>query len=343
MGSDQRGRSGGNVPVESDGAARPSKITTALTELLGIDHPIVLAPMGDVAGGRLAAAVSAAGGFGQIGGGYCELDYLNREIDLAEGARVGVGFITFSLDQEPSALDIALELGPPAIQLSFGDPRTYVSRIRDAGALLICGVQSPEEVDLALEAGADLLVAQGRDAGGHGRPDVGTMGLIPSVVDRAGSTPVIAAGGIADGRGLAAALMLGAAGVAMGTRFLASVEAISNPNEARMLTALGAFDTVRTDVYDVVRGPVWPEGHDGRVYRSRFVDDWNSEPAHPDEQITDLHDRYFESREDDYSVRPLWAGEGLDLISSIEPAGAIIEAIVAQAIETLGGAGGYLC
>ena len=116
MVSDQRGRSGGNVPVESDDGARSSKISTALTELLGIDHPIVLAPMGDVAGGRLAAAVSAAGGFGQIGGGYCELDYLNREIDLAEGARVGVGFITFSLDQEPSALDIALELGPPAIQ-----------------------------------------------------------------------------------------------------------------------------------------------------------------------------------------------------------------------------------
>lgn len=313
-------------------------ISTPLTELLGIRHPILLAPMDGAAGGLLAAAVSAAGAHGQIGGGYCDTAMLRDELALAEGARVGVGFITFALDDRPEALDIALESGSPSIQLSFGDPRPYSELIHSAGALLICGVQTPDEVSLALEAGADVIVAQGRDAGGHGRPDLGTMGLIPSVVDRAGSTPVVAAGGIADGRGLAAALMLGASGVTMGTRFLATSEAISNPVEAAELVVRSSVDTVRTDGYDVVRGPTWPEGHDGRVVRNDFTADWAAEPAHPESQLGRLRERYRDSRDADYSIRPLWAGEGLDLITSIERASVVVDAVVGEAVERLRGA-----
>lgn len=313
-------------------------ISTPLTELLGIRHPILLAPMDGAAGGLLAAEVSAAGAYGQIGGGYCDLAMLRHELELADGARVGIGFITFALDDRPEALDIALESAPPSIQLSFGDPRPYAERIHDAGALLICGVQTPDEVSLALEAGADVIVAQGRDAGGHGRPDLGTMGLIPSVVDRAGSTPVVAAGGIADGRGLAAALMLGASGVTMGTRFLATPEAISNPVEAAELVARSSVETVRTDGYDVVRGPRWPDGHDGRVVRNDFTTTWEAEPTHPQSQVESLRERYKDSRDADYSMRPLWAGEGLDLIISIEPASGVVDAIIAGALDALEGA-----
>lgn len=215
--------------------ARPVTISTPLTALLGVRHPVMLAPMGDTAGGRLAAAVSEAGGFGLIGGGYAGPQWLAAELTAAGDARVGVGVITFALDQRPDTLRLALDAHPPAIQLSFGDPRPYADAIHAGGALLICQVQTPDEIALAVAAGADAIVAQGQDAGGHGRPDRGTIGLIPSVVDSVAPLPVVAAGGIADGRGLAAALMLGAAGITMGTRFLASTAAESSPAEAAAL------------------------------------------------------------------------------------------------------------
>lgn len=317
-------------------------LSTPLTELLGIAHPIMSAPMGDTAGGRLAAAVSAAGAFGFVGGGYADPDWLLHELGEAGDARVGIGFITFALDQRPEALEVALRAEPPAIQLSFGDPRPYAARVHDSGALLVCGVQTAEEVDRALDAGADVLVAQGQDAGGHGRPVRATMGLVPSVVDRAGSVPVVAAGGIADGRGLAAALMLGAAGVTMGTRFLATVEAIAQPAERRGIVEARSDDTVRTPAFDVVRGPAWPEGCDGRVVTNRLVQRWDALRDHSPDAIAGLVEEFHASAADDYSMRPLWAGEGLDMIDSIEPAGSVVAAIVAQAVGALSGASAML-
>lgn len=312
-------------------------LSTDITRLLAIRHPIVLAPMDGTAGGHLAAAVSESGGLGLIGGGYADPDMLTREIELAAGARVGIGFITFALDRRPDSLRIALESEPVAVQLSFGDPRPYADAIHAAGALLFCGVQTPDEVAMAVDAGADVIVAQGRDAGGHGRPDRGTMGLIPSVVDQVSPRPVLAAGGIADGRGLAAALMLGAAGVTMGTRFLASTSANSNPAESAGLLAARSVDTVRTDVFDVVRGPAWPEGHDGRVVRSELTDAWAKE-----RDETSAAETYRASAPDDYGVRPLWAGEGLDLISAIETPADIVDSMVADAVRCLRGAAGLL-
>ena len=184
-------------------------------------------------------------GLGLIGGGYVDPDWLSRELAVAGESRVGVGFITFALDRRPGALRLALDAHPPAIQLSFGDPRPYAEDIHNSGALLICQFQTSEEIVLAVAAGADAIIAQGQDAGGHGRCDRGTMGLVPSVVDMVAPLPVVAAGGIVDGRGLAAALMLGATGIAMGTRFLASTATLSNPAEAAALVAARSHDTVR--------------------------------------------------------------------------------------------------
>ncbi|MCB1434434.1 MAG: nitronate monooxygenase, partial [Alphaproteobacteria bacterium] len=218
-------------------------IATAATRLLGITHPIVLAPMGGVAGGKLAAAVTEAGGLGIIGGGYGDprlgyggTEFMDREFRAAGNARVGVGYITWSLAKAPHLLDEALARKPVAVFLSFGDEMPFASKIKDAGSLLICQVQDVEGARRAVDAGADMIVAQGSEAGGHGKERRSVMALVPAVVDAVGSVPVLAAGGIGDGRGLAAALMLGAAGVLVGTRFWATPEALGSDAAKSLLT-----------------------------------------------------------------------------------------------------------
>lgn len=201
-------------------------ISTPLTLRLGIRHPILSAPMDGIAGARLTAAVSTAGGFGILGGGYGERAWLEQETAKLAGvsAPFGIGFITWSLAKQPDLLDIALKARPRAIMLSFGDPKPFALRIKSSGALLICQVQDEAMARQALEAGADILIAQGTEAGGHGASRT-TIDIVPAIVDlAAGRVPVVAAGGIGDGRGLAAMMMLGASGVLLGTRFYASQE-----------------------------------------------------------------------------------------------------------------------
>ncbi len=309
-------------------------ITTPLTELLGIEHPVLLAPMAGVAGGRLAAAVSAAGGLGIVGGGYGDPATVEREMAAAGPARVGVGFITFGLETRADSLRIALERRPAVVQLSFGDPAPYVEQIRAAGARLIAQVQSVAEARHAVEVGADAVIAQGQDSGGHGRPGRGTIGLVPAIVDAVAPVPVVAAGGIADGRGLAAALALGAAGISLGTRFYAAVESISTAGAAERLVAASGDDTTRSSAFDVLRGPAWPDGYDGRALRNRTTEQWGDGAIAPDD-LAALAAAYRAAPEDDYSVKVIWAGEGLDLIHAIEPAGAILDAVVAQAAAIL--------
>src|SRR6187397_1834628 len=152
-------------------------ILTRLTERLGVTHPIMLAPMDLVADGKLAATVSRAGGFGIIGGGYGDEAWLTRELDAAGDARVGVGFITWSMAKNPRLLDIALERKPAAIMLSFGDVKPHVDKIKRAGALLICQIQTVEQARDAIANGADVLIAQGAEARGHGHAR-GTFALV---------------------------------------------------------------------------------------------------------------------------------------------------------------------
>jgi nitronate monooxygenase len=158
-------------------------IETALTRLLGIEHPILLAPMGSAAGGKLAAAVTNAGGLGLIGSGYANVDAIRKELTKAGNARVGIGFILWALERNPSALYVALEAKPAAVMLSFGDPTPFTGRISDAGCKIICQVQTLAQAKEAAGAGADVIIAQGRDAGGHSGMTRGTMGLVPAVVD----------------------------------------------------------------------------------------------------------------------------------------------------------------
>src|SRR5690348_8508863 len=235
------------------------RLRTRLTDGFGIRFPILCAPMALVTGGRLAAAVSQAGGLGIVGGGYAGIlggePDLRQELRHLQGCKFGVGFITWALSRVPHVLDETLHHSPAYVFLSFGDPRPFADRIRRGGAKLVCQVQCLRHVDEALEAGAVAIVAQGAEAGGHGGRR-STLPFVPEVADylakRSPETLLLAAGGVADGRGLAAALMLGADGVVIGTRFWASEEALTpQALTDRAIHATGD-ETVRTRAIDAL-------------------------------------------------------------------------------------------
>jgi nitronate monooxygenase len=306
-----------------------------VTALLGIAHPVLLAPMDVVADGKLAAAVSAAGGLGLIGGGYGEAEWLERAFTAAGNARVGCGFITWSLAKQPELLDRALDHAPAAIMLSFGDVSPFAARIRAAGSKLICQIQTLAQACEAADAGADIIVAQGTEAGGHGAAR-GTMTLVPEVVDALPNVPVVAAGGIADGRGLAAALMLGAEGVLMGTRFYASREAAGNAEAKRRIVEGTGDDTLRSIVFDISRRNVWPAPYNGRVMRNAHATKWFGRETELMQKVEAEAARYAQARAaGDYDTAAVIAGESLGLIHDLPDAGEIVTRVVAQAEELL--------
>lgn len=315
-------------------------LTNRLTEFFDIENPILLAPMAHVSGGRLAAAVTRAGGLGLVGGGYGDAEWVRREFDLADGARVGCGFITWSLARNPQVLDIALQRQPAAIMLSFGDPAAFAGRIREAGVALICQVQTLEQARHALAAGADVLVAQGSEAGGHGMTSRSTFTLVPDVVDLvAESSPetlVLAAGGIADGRGLAAALSLGADGVLVGTRFWASTEALVSPRAHERAVKANGHDTIRTRVYDVVRQLDWPAEYNVRALSNSFLEAWHGNEAQLLACLPDAVNTFQKAViADDFDVVQILVGEAVGLIDDVRPAGEIVRQMVQDARRIL--------
>ncbi len=310
-------------------------IETALTRLLGIEHPILLAPMGSAAGGKLAAAVTHAGGLGLVGSGYASTTAIKKELAEAGNARVGIGFILWALDRNPAALDAALDARPAAVMLSFGDPAPYTGRIRDAGCKIICQVQTLAQAKDAADAGADIIIAQGRDAGGHSGTTRGTIGLVPAVVDAVAPIPVVAAGGIADGRGLAAALALGAAGISMGTRFTATRESLWDSRMKAAALAAGGDQTQQTRVFDIVRGAPWPAIYPGRALGNEFSAKWHGREDDLAAGQAEAEQAYLATAPDDFSNRVVWAGESVDLVNDIPSAAELIERIVAQAADTL--------
>jgi nitronate monooxygenase len=310
-------------------------IETPLTRLLGIQHPILLAPMGSAAGGRLAAAVSHAGGLGMLGSGYASETAIRRELAEAGNAPVGVGFILWALDSNPAALDVALEARPAAIMLSFGDPAPYAARIKAAGCRIICQVQTLQQAREAAAVGADVIIAQGRDAGGHSGTTRGTIGLVPAVVDAVAPIPVVAAGGIADGRGLAAALALGAAGVSMGTRFTATRESLWDQAMKDKAVASGGDQTAQTRVFDIVRGAAWPAIYPGRALRNDFFARWHGREDTLLQEQKQVEASYLATAADDLAQRVVWAGESVDLVRDIPSAREVIERIVDQAASVL--------
>ncbi len=318
-------------------------IATELTRMFAIEHPIILGPMGGVSGGRLAAAVSNAGGLGLIGGGYGDTAWLRTELArVKEETRRpwGVGLITWSIKQE--VFELALGFRPAAFMLSFGDPRPYAGAIKAAGCKLICQVQDVAQARVAQAAGADLIVAEGTEAGGHGGTRA-TLPLVPAVVDAVAPLPVVAAGGIADGRGLAAALALGAQGALLGTRFYASAEALGHDAAKKRIVAAHGEETARTDVFDVVRGYAWPPQFTGRAIRNRFMQRWDGREKELAAALDAERSGYQKAaREGDVDTAVVWASEAVDLIDGIENAGALVAKISAEAEAQLRGGAALL-
>jgi nitronate monooxygenase len=315
-------------------------LTTRLTKFFGIEHPILLAPMAGISGGRLAAAVTAAGGLGLIGGGYGDLDWLQREFGLAGGAKVGCGFITWSLARKPDLLDMVLAQQPAAVMLSFGDLRPFADRIRAAGVPLIAQVQMLDHARRALDVGADILAAQGGEAGGHGMSVRSTFTLVPEVVDLTAEcspdTLVLAAGGVADGRGLAAALALGADGVLVGTRFWAAPEALVSPRaQERAIRAVGD-DTLRTRVYDAVRQLDWPAEYNERAIGNSFLDVWHGSEAKLSASLPEAIETFEKAvAAEDFDAAAILVGEAVGLIREVRPAADIVRDMVGGATEIL--------
>lgn len=309
-----------------------------LCDLLGIEVPVLGAPMAGVAGGALAAAVSRAGGLGLIGGGYGDAEWLGAELDEAGDAAVGVGFITWRLAARPAVLALALERGPRAVLLSFGDIAPFVREVHGAGARLIAQVQSVRQALEARDAGADVIVAQGMEAGGHAGMRA-TLPLVPAVVDAVGPLPVVAAGGIADGRGMAAALMLGAAGVMLGSRLYATAESLAHANAKRAAVEARGDETTRSDVFDRLRGYDWPPGYALRTLDNALTRGARSAGGVDEAGLAAMR-RAFARAVDagDVSQAPVIVGEGVDLVCDVPPAGEVVARIVADAARRLGGA-----
>lgn len=290
-------------------------------------------------GGALAAAVSQAGGFGLIGGGYGNAPWIDEQLDLAGEARVGVGFITWSAQNSPELIAQAIERGAAAIMLSFGDPSPFAEEVHQAGVPLICQCQSLRHVQDAVDSGAEIVVAQGTEAGGHGSSR-GTMSFVPEVADflaeHAPDTMLLAAGGIADGRGLAASLRLGADGVLIGTRFWASTEALAHPRHQAAMLAANGDETIRTHAPDIVRNLPWPSEFTARVQRNAFIERWHGRDDELASAAATEGPPYLQAfAEGDPDNTAVWFGEAAGLIHEIEPAPRIIERMIDQAERLL--------
>ena len=321
---------------------------TPLCDLLGIDAPVVLAPMGGAVTPALAAAVSNAGGLGMLPLTWTSPDEVAAVVDETRqqterpfGVNLGLAW------EQHERLAAVLAAGARIVSFFWGDASDIIGEARDAGAIVFVTVGTAEEGRAAAAAGADVVVAQGWEAGGHVWGTVSTLALVPRVVDAVAPVPVVAAGGIADGRGLAAVLALGAVGAWVGTRFLAASEAAIHPDYRRRILAAGEADTFFGTLFD--RG--WPDAPH-RTLRNSTVEAWEpagrpvsgSRPGEDDEPASRLDgspiNRYTSTTPTaemagDVEPLPHWAGQGVGLVTREESAAVIVDSLVREAEEAI--------
>jgi NAD(P)H-dependent flavin oxidoreductase YrpB (nitropropane dioxygenase family) len=327
-------------------------LRTRITEEYGCDAPVVSAGMAFHSLPPLVTAVSNAGGIGTLGVGMAPPEALREMIrgvkDETSGP-FGVDFITDFATEEH--IEVCLEEEAPLVVFFWSDPSAHVERLHQGGAKVWVQVGSVEEARRAVDGGADAIIAQGSEAGGHNKGKAATFSLVPATVDAVGEVPVIAAGGIADGRGLAAALALGAEGVWVGTRFLASQEAYAHDRYKRRVVSASVTDTALTTIF----GPEWP-GQRTRAIRNRVVEEWAGREAElpsvgePAQTIgtTVLGGEKIPmpkfsvllptpETDGDFEEMCLLAGESAGLVKDLMPAAEIVARIAAEAEEIITG------
>ncbi len=314
-------------------------LSTPLCDLLGIEHPVIQAPIGPWSSAELVAAVCDAGGLGSVGTSLQSPEDVRTQV-----ARVreltdrpfAVNFTMRPFNEE--AFTLTLEARPKVVSFALGDPGDLVEQAHDAGILFIQQVHSVQQADQAAGRGVDVIIAQGSEAGGFG-DTVSTMSLVPQVVDAVSPIPVVAAGGIADGRGLAAALLLGAQGVNVGTRFLASEEAGISDDWKRKILAAESEDAVKVEFANEVFPPAGLGGYETlpRVLRTPFVDEWNRRQdevrGEAAEQLSgELMTAVRQGRA--HELVP-FTGQTAGMIHEVLPVGEIVRRMVTGAEEAL--------
>jgi enoyl-[acyl-carrier protein] reductase II len=317
---------------------------TQLTELLGVEHPVMLAGMGGVSYHRVVAAVSEAGGFGCLGASVMPIDQMVAEMRAVRELTdkpFGVDLLTAMPGDMVRQVELIIEEGGRVFVAGLGVPSQVVDLCHSHGLLVVNMCGKVAHARKAVDAGCDIVVAQGTEAGGH-TGQVATMPLVPLIVDAVGDqVPVVAAGGIFDGRGLAAALALGAAGVWVGTRFIATPEARSVDGYKPALVATDEAGTVVSRAYS---------GKTMRVVRNRYTDSWEDRrdelQGFPGQAVRSMQEGAFHLGGDDSTpdIDPesecYPAGQGVGGIHDIGPAGELVHRFVAEAEAVLSRIGG---
>ncbi|HEV7212803.1 MAG TPA: nitronate monooxygenase [Blastococcus sp.] len=311
-------------------------IKTPLTRWFDLTTPIIGAPMAGVAGGELARAVSAAGGLGMIGiSGSASPDFVTEQcaIPAADLLPFGVGLMIWVLETRPELFEATVAAAPSLVSVSFGDPAPWVGPLHDAGIAAVSQVNTTVDAHRALEAGVDVLVVQGTEGGGH----TGRRAMLPllqevlTLTDR----PVVAAGGIATGGGMAAALVAGAAGVWIGTPLLSCTEGLNSPAARERIRAASGDETVLTRAFDVAEGIAWPERWPGRALVNDFSRTWH---GREDELVHDAaaRQRVVDGRRTgDPANAPLYAGESVGLVRTERSATDVVRELDADAEKAL--------
>ena len=311
-------------------------IKTPLTRWFDLTTPVIGAPMAGVSGGELARAVSQAGGLGMIGvSGSHSADFVTEQcaIPAADLLPFGVGLMIWVLETRPDLFEATVAAEPSLVSVSFGDPAPYVGPLHDAGIAVCAQVNTTADVHRALDAGVDILVAQGTEAGGHTgqRATLPLLQEVLTLTDR----PVVAAGGIATGGGMAAALVAGAAGVWIGTPLLACTEGLNKPAAKERVRAAAGDETVLTRAFDVAEGVAWPQRWPGRALVNDFSREWH---GHEDALVGDAaaRQRVVEARRTgDPANAPLYAGESVGLVRTERSAGDVVRELDAGAEKAL--------
>lgn len=305
---------------------------TWLTRTLGIDVALIQAPMAGVSEGLLASAVSRAGGLGMIGIGPAQSRaYVEEQAVVAAsaGRPYGIGLLAWALEQDPAPLEAALESDAVLVSVSFGNFEEPLQRVMAAGKLATTQVGNLEEARRAEAAGVDCIVARGREGGGHGRDELGTLALLQIVLESV-NVPVVAAGGVATAAGLSAVLAAGAVGAWVGTAFLCCQESAHPASARQRLLAADDAATAYGRVFDVAQQAAWPPEYGGRALRNRFFNEWVGREDKLGADSVALNQYAAARRSRDFDVAVIYAGQGVALLQSETTAAEVVAGFVAD-------------